>query len=285
YNALHTIMKTFHLLVCLFVTLAAKANKIDELRTEKDIAAFVDSISGFTSSFPRNYLPNQLVFKYLKIDIDKNGSTDLLVNERLILAIVDNGNNQFVLKYIGSDQHERRLTGIDTSGPVLMLLVKKQHGYSKLNGPLFSDAQDTITYKFYGFIEYNSRPSVIDLENIKFFATHSYRGFHQFELTIRNDRSAKLHAKDYWNRNGVFQAVLAGELFDEFLQMINYIDPDKLKYDYAIEGSEMECIDIEIRYNGKMKPIHDYGMEGTLGLRQLYDLIEKNIKELQWQQM
>ncbi|MBO9635945.1 MAG: hypothetical protein J7578_22775 [Chitinophagaceae bacterium] len=276
-------MRILLLSIFLFSARLSMANRIDELRTEEEISHFADSLSNHNCLFPKHYIPGQLQFKFLKIDIDKNGSTDLLVNDRQVFAIVDKGNDQYNLQYIGSWYQERRIMGIDTSGPLPLLFIKKQNGYKKADGPQFPDGPDTITYKFQGFIEYNSAPSTIDPEYIKFTTSPCRGTCPVFELFILGNGKAFLHAKGYLKRIGQFQTTLSTDSHKEFINLVNYINPNKLNYEYRVEVSDQQSIETEIRLNGKTKQVYDYGQTGTLGLQQLYLLVEKLIDGEQWQ--
>lgn len=276
-------MKVLFLIACLFTTTISNANKIDQLKTDVEIARFVDSLSGFSTVFPRTVSPGLSKIRYLKIDIDKNGLTDLLVNDRKIFAIIDVGNDQFALKYVGARHSECRLIEIDTTGPMPILLIKRQNGYQRPHSPVFSEVPDTVTYRVNGFIEYNRSPQKIKIESIKFIRERCFGSCPVYELTIDGNRLAALYAKAYMKHRGLVKAKIDKRSFDEIIDLISYINPDALKANYAVSATDNPSIDIEIKYNGKVKAIHDYGLEGSLGLQQLYLLIEKLLEDQEWQ--
>lgn len=264
------------LLICfLFSSLISYSNKIDELKTEADIAHFVNELSGYTSSFPKTNIPNLSPIRYLKIDIDKNGLTDLLINDRKIFAIIDVGNDKFELKYVGTEHKECRLVSIDTTGQEPILVIKKQNNYIQ-HEPAFSEVPDSITYKFNNFIEYNSKPQEMRVESIKISMGPCFGNCPTYDLLINNNREAEIIETS-------LKAKITKQSFDEIITLISYLNPDSLKANYAIDATDNPSADIEIKFNGKLKTIHDYGLEGTLGLQQLYLLIDKLVKDAKWE--
>ena len=275
-------MRTFFLTIFLASSLISVANKIDELKTESEIAHFVDELSGYTTAFPESVPSNLSHIRYLKIDIDKNGSTDLLVNDRKIFAIVDIGNDKFELKCIGTEHMENRLVGIDTIGSIPILIIKKQNGYLSRFQPKFSEVLDSIIYKFNGFIEYNSKPQEIRLQSIKIGMEPCFGSCPIYDLTIDSNRQAALNAKANMKHQGLLKTKIDKRSFDEIISLLSYLNPDSLKGDYTIDATDNPAINIEIKYNRTLKEIHDYGLEGSLGLRQFYSLIEKLIENHKW---
>jgi hypothetical protein len=275
-------MRVIFLTLFLTSSLISIANKIDELKTESEIAHFVDELSGYTTVFPKSIPSNLSHIKYLKIDIDKNGSTDLLVNDRKIFAIVDAGNDKFELKFIGTEHKENRLVGIDTTGSMPILIIKKQNGYQNRYQPKFAEVLDSITYKFNGFIEYNSKPQKIRLQSIKISRERCFGSCPIYDLTIDNNRQATLNAKAYMKYKGLLKAKIDKRSFDEIISLLSYLNPDSLRADYSIDATDNPAINIEMKYNRTLKGIHDYGLEGSLGLLQFYLIIEKLVENQKW---
>ncbi len=276
-------MKVIFLIGLLSCSSLVFANKIDDLKTETDIKQFVDEVTGYTSAFPKatdSLLLSKI--KYVKIDIDKNGLTDLFINDSKIFTIVDIGNSKFEIKYIGTDDRESRLVSLDTTGLTPIFVVKRQTGYDKRYNATFSGPADTITYMFQGFIEYNSNLRKIDLEEIKFSTTRCFGSCPVYDLTLSRNRNAVLNAKAYMKQRGFLKTKVEEKLFFQILNLINYLKVDSLKDDYAVNATDNPSINVEIKYNGITKRIHDYGLEGTLGLQQLYLLVEQLIERQKW---
>lgn len=258
------------------------ANKIDELKTESEIERFVNELSGHYAVFPKSISPNLSPIKYLKIDIDKNGTTDLLVNGRKIFAIVDIGRDKFELKYVSTEHQETRLVSFDTTGREPILIIKKQNGYTSRYDPTFSEVPDSITYRFKGFIEYNSKPQQVTIESIKISRGRCFGTCPVYDLMINSNGTAELNAREYMKQSGMLKAKIDKKSFEELSALISYLNPDSLKSDYSIDASDNPGIDIEFTFNGRHKDVHDYGLEGTLGLQQLYSLIEKLLENQKW---
>ncbi|OQP38904.1 hypothetical protein A4H97_19570 [Niastella yeongjuensis] len=198
-------MRAIFLAVFMAISLISVANKIDELKIESEIVHFVDELSGYTTVFPKSIPSDLSHIRFLKIDIDNNGSTDLLVNDRKIFAIVDAGNDKFELKYVGTEHKENRLVRIDTTGTMPILIIKKQNGYQNRYQPKFAEMLDSITYQFNGFIEYNSKPKEIKLERIKISSERCFGSCPIYELTVDSNRSAALNAKAYMKHEGLLK--------------------------------------------------------------------------------
>lgn len=276
-------MRILFLIDFLFSTVISYANKIDDLKTDEEIARFVDTLSGFTAVFPRSLSPDMSKIRYLKIDIDKDGSTDLLVNDRQIFAIVDIGNDQFALKYIGAKHRESRLIKIDTTDRMPILVIKRQNGYQRPYSLVFSEVPDSITYRFNSFIEYNRSPRKIKIESIKISRERCFGSCPIYDLTIDSNSQAVLYAKGHMKQRGLVKAKIDQRSFDEIIDLISYLNPDSLKAAYSIGATDNPAANIEIKYNGKLKQIHDYGLEGSLGLQQFYLLIKILIEDQNWQ--
>ncbi|MDX5513115.1 MAG: hypothetical protein LPK01_12945 [Hymenobacteraceae bacterium] len=77
------------------------ANEIDNLKTQKDVHQFL--IDKFDKDFYDLFLliddPNASSAyskgKFFKIDLDNNGLSDLVVNGRYLLIVIDNGKGKF----------------------------------------------------------------------------------------------------------------------------------------------------------------------------------------------
>jgi len=83
-------------------------------------------------------------------------------------------------------------------------------------------------------------------------------------------------------RSGRLNTKIDEKSFQELIALISYLNIDSLKTDYSISATDHPGAHIEIKYNGRYKNIHDYGLEGTLGLQQLYSLIEKLLEKQIW---
>ncbi|HVW60593.1 MAG TPA: DUF6438 domain-containing protein [Puia sp.] len=92
-----------------------------------------------------------------------------------------------------------------------------------------------------------------------------------FELTINKDRTATYHAIMYNDKAGEFKGIIPAQEFDELMELLRYLEPDKLNDRYDVSWTDDQTATTEIQYNGLSKTISDYGKIGTFGLAILYN--------------
>jgi hypothetical protein len=134
-----------------------------------------------------------------------------------------------------------------------------------------------------GFIEFNLHPNQIEFKQIKIMTSPCFGTCPIFELTINNNKQAVLNAKKYNKLTGVYKSNVDEKVFNDLVGLLNYLNIDSLKNNYAIGWTDNQSIDTEIEYNSSTKKIHDYGLEGSFGLKRLYQLLYKLKATQDWE--
>jgi hypothetical protein len=279
-------------LLFLLSTLPAFANDIDQLQTKDDVKNFLiekvnkkwkdwdlfESNATDTARFGKN--------KFYKLDIDNNGSTDLLIDGEYFFAVIDNGDKTYGTHFIDRgtfliDKHT--LTNIIYKDKIPLLIVNDFDEYKRfpsdtaksgweLRWNVVGSQTDTLIYKFGDFIEYNPRPDKLSIEEIKFSTTYCYGTCPVFELTIKADRSATFNAIEYNDKKGKFKATIDTASYNRLIQTINYIRLTSLNKNYSVGWTDDQTCTLKIKFNsGQTKEISDYGLIGTYGLQNLYN--------------
>ena len=280
-------MKIICVIIFSLYSLNCFANEIDKLQTNKDVCKFIikkvsSEFKGYcpletntpntdTSTYSRN--------KFFKIDFDKNGLTDLIINGNKHLIIVfDNGKNGYSYHYLDKGEpfsNKSDLLMIDTvSIPKKIILKESGTAQNKI---------DTLIYKFNDFIEYNSTPIVDFVFNkIKIKTSQCFGTCPMFEMTINNKRNATYKAIKFNDETGDFYGKIPTEVFDELVSILKYIQIEKLNNSYSVNWTCDQTVTLEIEYNGKSKVIVDYGKQGTYGLSLLYSKFFQWRKTIEW---
>jgi hypothetical protein len=251
------------------------ANEIDKLKTNDDVSNFLvkriskkfkefpllknDPAQTDTAAFGRN--------KFFKVDIDDNKLTDLVVyGYQQLVVILDAGSNNYEVRYLDGGAFQRnnaRLISIDTIGSQKKIIIQQFERTA--------DAYDTLVYLFNNFIEYNPNPgAAFNFETITFKTNPCFGECPVFKITINKDRSATYTAIRYNEQSGSYSGTVPKKDFDDLLLLMQYLQFDKLKNNYAVPWSDSQTATTEISYSGKLKTITDYGEIGTFGLNLLY---------------
>ncbi len=268
------------------------ANEIDGLSTIKQVEDFlhakVNPNWGNKSFFDTSYTDTAAFGKnkFFKIDLDKNGLTDIIINGTYLFAITDNGNDSYGIHFIDKgaflDERYTLANIISTSNNTLLVVTPyKGSRYTGNRNRTF----DTLIYKFDGLTEYNPLPDNYSIREIKLTTTACYGTCPVFELTIESGRTAIYNAVEYNEENGKFRGTIDAIVFNTLINTINYIKLKKLKNEYAVDWTDDQTAILEIKYNnGQVKKIKDYGLIGTFGLRNVYDQIFALRKTQEWEQ-
>lgn len=278
------IMRASIALLLLSISSFCLGNKIDDLRTPEDVLKFVKRTFDKQDKFHIKTDKKSIDFKYIKLDINKDGLTDILINGIYLYAIIDKGGrNNFEEEYIGGNNYNYQLLSLDTIKSLPLFVVQKDDGYDSETGKDIIFKPDTLINLFGGFIEYNSSPKQIDFKQLKVMTSPCFRTCPIFELTINNRRQALLNAKEYNAITGIYKSIIDEKTFDDLLVLLAYLNIESLKNNYAVGWTDSPSIDLEIDFNGSTKKIHDYGLEGSFGLKKLYNILYKLKEKQDWE--
>ncbi len=279
-------MKISLSIACFFLASFCYANKIDKLANNKEVQFFLKK--NISRDFKYRTLFKTTAFisdttslanrEFSKLDIDKNGLTDLIVHGYETFVVLDNGNEGYMFRDLGrgnSSANELTLIKIDTSNGLCKLLLKQRIKNE--------DEIDTLIFKFKNFIEYNEKSETeFNFESIKIETKRCLGACPIFEMTLHSDRSVNYDAIEFNDLKGKYNGFLNEDDFHAFIEVLKYIKLDQLKISYAVDWTDDQAIKLEINYNGKTKVIVDYGKIGTFGLSMLYVKIFSWRNKIEW---
>lgn len=281
-------------------------SKIDKLFTEEGVEKFVSkntSFRDFTVMKAGDYKGNQsdssfckktadslgINKSFYKTDFDHNGYTDLLVSGKghnfIVIAILNYPGNRFKTHYFYDGIRSNCFfTKIDTIGvtPVINYYAKNDRAYDDTVSSLL--ASKILIYHSGAFVEYNSDVKAHLISKIEYQTFPCFGTCPIFNLVIEMNGKGLLDAQEYNTNHNSIEAELEGKYnsiirpsrYKEITELLNYIDFTNLLDNYAVRVTDLPGCRLKITYdNGKTKEIHDYGLQGTYGLKRVYSLLSE----------
>jgi hypothetical protein len=206
-------------------------------------------------------------------------------------TVIDKGNNKFEMQEIP----EYFIFSFHTAKPFYLdkqPLIFYQHAeikhYSDSN--YFSDPlqkiydsiihvqhTDTLIYKFGAFIELNSKQQFSpNVKSIFFESRGSFMIGEAYKLIVYNDGEGN-YLSD-WSidgaKEGNFRTKIKNNNLSEIFSLIKYLNVSNLENGYDIQATDLTTVYLKVYFeDGSIKEIRDYGEQGTLGLKRLYNLL------------
>jgi hypothetical protein len=270
-----------------------KANEIDKLNSREDVVRFLvkrvnkDYDSVFAGS--RGEDSGSLAGQFFKLDIDGNGHTDLIVNGRSFLIVMDRGNEEYKEYPLDRERYPffgAILGGLDTAGGNVKLIVWIRHPEMHILNvhPEYVE-KDTLVWWKGGFIEYNPTPIAdFRFERISVSTSRCFGKCPVFKMRVNADGSAEYEAILYNDKSGTFVGKVRKEGLKAMADLLGYLALDRLNGQYNEDWTDDQTIDIEIVYNGRAKKVSDYALCGTYGLKRLYPFFFNWRKEVKWKE-
>jgi hypothetical protein len=289
------------LLCILLVTLLSSnflfANKVDDLKTDDDVAKFIVSLD--SNLISKNNSPKLVINSteeinqnksctglplnwglknWQKVDFNNDGLTDLfaiaLWYQYTTFVAIDLGGDKFKLIRINYSTFEScEVSKIIKSkfGTLLLFHTNKPDIVGtpfRRNHP----ETDTLIYKFGAFVELNKKSAKYKIDTIIFHSGMCLGTCPDFEIKITKNGKAEYKAGFYSKKQGLFKADLAEENFKEIKNLLNYINIKSLRNNYDVSWTDSPTCTIYIKFSdGSVKKIRDYGELGTFGLREVYN--------------
>lgn len=293
------------LLAFIISTTSLYANKIDSLRTNKDVTKFIQTCDSNLKYYAVMSLKTRyrdLDEEYMllahslgmqpwqKTDLNDDGETDLLVNVcenasmplSYSLAIISSGGKTEV-HYISVPWDQPAVCIPQNKDGHTLLKVYKRC-YDCRRGLI--DDSSTLILRNGNFIEYNAHPVPINIDKISLKVNPTFLappGMLE-EITIEKDGTTVYynHSFPEYNKQS-FTSHLDDARFDTLKELINYINLPALDSNFAVHYTDGTTAELLLEYDGgKTKRISDYGMSGTYGLGLLYGKLIRLQEELHW---
>lgn len=277
----------------LLTALDLRANEIDGLMSREDVRQFlvkrVSKDYKKTDLFAKPYDGDSTAYsgQFFKMDIDGNGLTDLIVNGRDLQVVMDWGRGKYGV--VSPDRFRLsfwavHLGGLDSTGGVRKLITRMKWDTLRMrdNHPVPIEL-DTLVWWRGGFIEYDPAP-VADFrfESISVSTTRCFGTCPVFTMTVNADGSARYEAIQFEDQLGVFTGTVPAKNVSSMIDLLKHIPVDRLASQYAVDWTDDQTINVEIRYNGKVRQLSDYGLCGTFGLNRLYSYFFGWRKTVEW---
>lgn len=262
----------------LFHPTFAKSNEIDKIKNTKDIVNFMsekidsefnsEDLYFSKSERKRRNIPKPKI-RFYKIDFDKNGLTDLLVEGPHLFAVVDKGNDLFEKLDLNVGKLNKGFCKIDeirNTNEEINLIVSYPNDKDQINSKFY------FTYKFGGFVELNLNAKHTDIDSIE-YSISSFSCIENSTL-ITKDKLVKISTYD--KCKFLETSTLVNESLDinQIFELIKYMDISDLPNNFNVNWTDARTSNLTVYFNnGDIKKIVDYGSQGTHGLVLLYKLI------------
>jgi len=233
--------KLFVILGLLFASLAASANKIDELKIDSDVVRFLISLNkNFITgkNTPKLTIPpidsvliNRNCFKsdtlsktwetksWQKADLNNDKRTDLVVTCHWYVydnyVVMDNGNDTFKLISLRYNSEVCELVNVIPYRNQNLIVF---HGIdTDILNRYFRPRTDTLIYKFDNFIEYNKHPPKYNIDSVILTNGHIEQGgcasCPDFNMTIAKNSNLSF---DNYKYGGTLVKTKEGYRIDSF---------------------------------------------------------------------
>lgn len=288
-------------------------NKIDDLKTDKDVEDFIKIVapefvkkvwkdfdygnfriistdSIYTNLKCQNVFNQSDINNWKKIDINNDGLTDLLFIPHYYgysqYAIIDKDNNNFKLtRFITNFVFCEYVKPIKVQDRNELLIRKANLPFDFDENIEKYSTLDTLTYKYDSFIELNNS-KIIDskVKSIEIKTNRCFGICPVFKLKINKNGIAEFDGIESTKFIGKSIKQLEQITVNELFNLTNYIEIKKLKDYYEVNYTDASTVTLDIIFeDGSIKKIKDYGLSGTYGLSALYSKLTKLGTETKWE--
>lgn len=287
------IVKSLLIFLLACISLYCKSNGIDKLKTIDDVDIFLKHLSkqnkkiDFFSEVKKDSTEKLSLQKFIKIDLNNDGFTDLVVNGTYLFVVIDDGKNQFNDYYIDNGPWALRkyvLADIDKTQEQPKIIIKNYRKYQYV--PPERTIYDTIVFKFNGLVDYTDHPELNKIKEISISTSLCFGPCPEFDLKIDSAGMATYNAKKYTKKKGLFKGTVDKATLNNLFNLTNYIRIRSLRDKYAVTWTDDQTIFLTITFiDGSTKNITDYGLIGTFGLANLYNKLYEVKNHTKWKSL
>lgn len=279
------------------------ANSIDSLKTDNDVLHFLKRIDKrFTSKkyrqlqiLPTGTMRQKLncdsiaekwnINNWQKVDFNGDNKTDLIVTtfwyDFDVFVAIDEGGNTYQLIQLSKDVSQNCELGkpVIINSEQLLLFYRIRNEYNEPIKDIFDfklkSRIDTLVYKYGGFIERYKASASYDISKIEYHTSSGWTGISPvYTLKISPHGKVTFEATSENPKKNIPTRKANKEIVKSVVDLIQYINIKNLRNKYLVTWTDDTTMFLRITFrDGTIKEIEDYGMIGTFGLNQLYELL------------
>jgi hypothetical protein len=295
-------MKLAIFIVFFFISNSVIGNSVDSIQTDSDVLAFLKRIDNrFTSDkyrqlqiFPTPTIRQKLncdsiaekwnINNWEKVDFNGDNKTDLIVTTYWynfdVFVAIDNGDNTYKIIKLSKDEFQNceLAKPIKINSEQLLLFYRIRYEYAEQPENMFDfnakSRIDTLIYKYGGFIEKNKLASY-DISEIEYYTSSGWTGISPvYKLKILRNGNATFEAISDSPKKIIPPTKANKDTVQSIVDLIQHVNIKTLKNKYQVTWFDDTTIYLKIIFRDRtIKEIEDYGMIGTFGLNQLYQLL------------
>jgi len=295
-------MKAFSILLLLAGTTASQCSTIDQLKSTAEVEAFVKAhdetvADRETVSFQirsTEALATELacdgIFKewdiqnWEKADLNNDGRTDLLLIGEFYgpqpMVVLDLGDAGYKFEKLKTSTFEpcELFKPFDHQGQTLIKAYYKSRNPRKAMTGAANFEIDTLTYFKNTLVKYNPAPRELAIRSIILETTPCFGMCPEFIFEITPDDRVNFDGKNHTPVRGKSKFSAQAGSFKEMSELLNYIDVASLNNYYEVGWTDDQTGTLTVVFeDGSNKQIRDYGMQGTPGLKAIYQRIKRMV--------
>ncbi|WP_139923386.1 hypothetical protein [Hymenobacter sp. DG01] len=258
----------------------------------------VDSRLRFEDKRVQQLYQREKVRAWEKADIDGNGLLDLLItgthynNKSKVICVLDMRDRLVLEEFSRQFYRYCPVARIKYAGKQPLISYADYDKPFLITEPLKKkDRQEfLLTYRFGGLIEYNPTPTLnIQPDSILYTSHFAYHDVEEIEIRVEPLGRTKYHDCEYpvldesEKKCEDLTAKLTDTTQQQLVQLLNYLEPDKISREYRIGFNHVPYITLRVMYaDGRRLQVEDKGGIGAFGLTRLYALLESLRKTQEW---
>ncbi|AXT19244.1 hypothetical protein D7030_13520 [Flavobacteriaceae bacterium AU392] len=213
-----------------------------------------------------------------KIDLNNDNLTDLIVigylYDYFTIAIIDKNQGDYKIHRINKNPFEKceLVKPIKVEGENQLKIFHKKYTQTGLFEFDSKNLIDTLSFKYDDILELNDVLENYNIKSIQLKTSYCFGSCPVFTLKMYKNGNVEYKGEEYVDYKGEYKTKFPIKRFNTLAAILNYIRVKELKDTYAVTWTDDQTAFLEIEFkNGEVKKIKDYGLQGTYGLRTIYN--------------